>query len=151
VDTITRGDVLAILEPIWLEKTETASRVRQRIRAVLDWAAAKGWRKSHNPVMWDEVDRALPKASKVKQKSHFAACPYADVPATLQAVRTSTATDLVKIMFEFAVLTAARSGEVRGMTWGEVDAEAHAWTVPASRMKANASIACRCLSAPATC
>lgn len=137
VDTITRGDVLSILDPIWLVKTETASRVRQRIRAVLDWAAAKGWRKSHNPAIWDEIDRALPKAAKVKKVSHFAACPYADVPAFIGQVRASTSTDAVKLAMEFGILTAARSGELRGAKWAEIDLRRRVWIVPAERMKAH--------------
>ena len=137
VNSITKADILSVLDPIASEKAETASRIRQRIKAVLDWSAARDWRRNHNPAMWDEIARAVPIVPKARRTKHFAACAYADVPATLQAVRASTATDLVKLMFEFTVLTAARSGEVRGMTWGEVNAKAHTWTVPAGRMKAN--------------
>lgn len=137
VDTITRGDVVSILDPIWTTKTETATRVRQRIRAVLDWAAAKGWRRSHNPVLWDEVDRALPKAAKVKKVTHFAACPHADVPAFIQQVRASTSGDSVKLAMEFGILTAARSSELRGATWTEFDLQRKVWVLPAERMKAH--------------
>jgi integrase len=136
VDTITKADVLTVLEPIASEKAETASRIRQRIRAVLDWSAARDWRRNHNPAMWDEIAHALPIVPKKKRTKHFAACAYAAVPATVLAVRESTATELVKLMFEFTVLTAARSGEVRGMCWGEVDTKTKTWIVPPQRMKA---------------
>lgn len=137
VDSITKADILAILEPIASDKAETASRIRQRIRAVLDWSAARDWRRNHNPALWDEVARALPIVPKAKRTRHFAACAYAEVGSVIHAVRESTATDLVKLAFEFIVLTAARSGEVRGMTWGEVDLKGKTWIVPPARMKAH--------------
>ena len=96
VSGVSKSDVLKALEPIWITKPETASRVRQRIRAVLDWAAARDYRTGHDPNLWDQVARSLPKTGEIKRNKHFAACPYADVPAVLQAIRGSGASDAVK-------------------------------------------------------
>ena len=131
VDAITVDDVEAILKPIWEAKRETATRVKQRIHAVLKWAVAHGHRES-NPV--DAVDGLLPKTKRVKV--HHRALPYAEVPAAIAAVRNSQAFASTKLAFEFLVLTAARSGEVRAATWGEIDRKAKTWTIPAGRMKA---------------
>jgi len=131
VDAITVDDVEAILKPIWEAKRETATRVKQRIHAVLKWAVAHGHRES-NPV--DAVDGLLPKTKRVKV--HHRALPYAEVPAAIAAVRNSQAFASTKLAFEFLVLTAARSGEVRAATWGEIDRKAKTWTIPAERMKA---------------
>ena len=132
VDEITSGDVLAVLTPIWSEKHETASRVRQRIETVFDWAIAHGWRLD-NPA-GKAVLRVLPRMSKLK--SHHKSLPYQQVPNALGQVRESTADPLTRLSFEFLVLTAARSGEVRMSTWSEIDLESSTWTVPAKRMKA---------------
>ena len=131
VDAITVDDVEAILKPIWEAKRETATRVKQRIHAVLKWAVAHGHRES-NPV--DAVDGLLPKTKRVKV--HHRALPYAEVPAAIAAVRRSSAFASTKLAFEFLVLTAARSGEVRLAKWGEIDRKAKTWTIPAERMKA---------------
>ncbi|MFS0754594.1 integrase arm-type DNA-binding domain-containing protein [Noviherbaspirillum sp. 1P10PC] len=136
VSVISKGEILQALEPIWQTKTETASRVKQRIRAVLDWAAARDYRSGHDPRLWDQVDRSLPKAKSIKKVSHFAACPYVSALTTLLTIRSSAATDTVKDAFEFAVLTAARSGEARGARWDEIDFESRRWIIPAERMKA---------------
>ena len=129
VDTIGPGDVLAVLTPIWNGKRETARRVKQRIGAVMKWAIAEGHRES-NPV--DAIGAALPKNGQ--SKAHHKALPYAAVSGALAAVQASGAYPTTKLAFELLVLTAARSGEVRGMRWSEVDGRT--WTVPASRMKA---------------
>ena len=133
VDEVTTADVLAVLAPIWTSKTETASRVRQRMETVFDWAVAQGWRRD-NP-SGRSIIRALPRASRLK--AHHAALPYADVPAALVRVRESTADAVTRLCFEFVVLTAVRSGEARLARWDEVDWESCTWTIPAGRMKAS--------------
>ena len=133
VDRVTSADVMDILEPVWLGKRETASRVRQRIEAVLDWCHARGYRPADNPA-GRHLLKVLP---RVKQaKDHHRALPYAEVPRALHRIRLSTAKELTKLAFEFLTLTAARSGEVRGAGWSEIDWETATWTVPAERMKA---------------
>ena len=129
VDEIDSGDVLAVLTPIWTIKSETASRVRQRMETVFDWAVAQGWRQD-NPA-GRSILKVLPKVKK-----HHAALPYAEVPAALEQVRESTADPVTKLSFEFLVLTAARSSEVRLAEWTEIDWGSRTWTVPALRMKA---------------
>lgn len=136
VSSVTKADVLRVLEPIWATKPETASRVRQRIRAVLDWAAARDYRQGHDPHIWDQVSRSLPKTKDIKKSKHHAACPYAGVYGAIQSVRTSNASNTVKNAFEFIVLTAARSGEVRGAAWSEIDFDEKRWIIPGERMKA---------------
>ena len=132
VDEIGSGDVLRALRPIWNTKRETAQRVRQRISAVMKAAIADGHRLD-NPA-GDALTAALPKGGQ-KQR-HQRALPHRDVAAALEKVRRSNAQMSTKLAFEFLVLTAARSGEVRLMTWNEVDAGCGLWTLPASRMKA---------------
>ena len=132
MDEIDSRDVLAVLTPIWTVKSETASRVRQRMETVFDWAVAQGWRLD-NPA-GRSILKVLPKQPKVK--NHHPALPYGEVPAALERVRESTADPVTKLSFEFLVLTAARSGEVRLAEWCEIDWESGTWTVPASRMKA---------------
>ena len=132
VDQITTADVLAVLAPIWTLKAETASRVHQRLETVFDWVIAQGWRLD-NPA-GKAVIRALPRVSRL-QHHHRALLP-ADVPAALKAVRESTADPATRLAFEFLVLTAARSNEVRLAVWPEMDLPAATWKVPAERMKA---------------
>ena len=132
---VTKAEILAILSPLWTTKHETALRLKQRIHAVLDWAAAHDWRRNHNPALWDEIERALPRVSRARKAQHFVACPYADVPKVLKDVRASTATDPVKLLFELVVIAAVRSGEGRGARWSEFDLKAKTWTIPAERMK----------------
>jgi len=134
VDQITTEDVLAILSPIWSEKNETASRVRGRIEAVLDAAKAKGLRSGENPARWKgHLALTLPKRQKL-QRGHHEALPYGEVPAFVKRLRLVRG--MSAFALEFATLTAARSGEVRGARWGEMDLGAKVWTVPAARMKA---------------
>lgn len=132
VAEIDSSDVLAVLMPIWNEKPETAKRVRQRIGSVLKWAVAQGWRQD-NPA--EAISIALPKhdASAVK---HRKALPYREVSTAIATVRDSGAGSAVKLAFEFLVLTAGRSGEVRMARWDEIDLDRAEWTIPASRMKA---------------
>ena len=116
-----------VLEPIWTEKRETASRVRQRIEAVLDWCHARGYRPADNPA-GRHLLKVLPKVRKVKE--HHRALPYQNVSTALRRIRLSTAYPLTKLGFEFMVLTASRSGEVRGAQWNEFNWEQAMWSVP---------------------
>jgi integrase len=134
VDDILTDDVLAVLKPIWTDKAETASRVRGRIEKILDAAKAKGFRQSENPARWrGHLDHLLPKQSKLT-RSHYAAMAYEKVAAFVGRLRESNS--LVVQALEFCILTAARSGEVLGMRWSEVDLEKAIWTLPPHRMKA---------------
>ena len=132
VDEITTEDVIAVLSPIWHSKPTTAKRVRQRIGAVLTWAVAQGLRPD-NPA--DAVKAVLPKPNGAGGNAHRA-LPYSEVADAIAAVRASSADTNTKLAFEFAVLTAARAGEVRLATWDEIDMDAATWTVPGERMKA---------------
>src|SRR5258705_6395966 len=134
VDTIATDDVLAVLKPIWTTKAETASRVRGRIGKVLDAAKAKGFREGENPDRWlGHLDRLLPRPSKLS-RGHHAAMPYEEVAAFIAKLRARDATSALAL--ELCILTAARSGEILGMRWPEIDLDKKIWTVPADRMKA---------------
>ena len=134
VDAITVADVLAVLQPLWLSRPETASRLRGRIEAVLDAAKAQGARNGENPAAWrGNLKHLLPRPSKLS-RGHHAAMPYSEVPAIMARLRERSAT--AALALEFIILTAARAGEALGATWGEIDLEARLWTVPAMRMKA---------------
>ena len=132
VDRISTADVMEVLLPIWSTKRETASRVRQRVGAVMKWAVAQGYRED-NPA-GDAISAALPKNSARRQ--HQRALPHSQVAEAVQRVRASKAHRATALAFEFLVLTACRSGEVRGARWDEVDDVAATWTVPPARMKA---------------
>lgn len=123
--------MLRVLTPIWTQKPETARRVRQRIGTVLKWAVAQGWRQD-NPA--DSITQALPKVGKTQV--HRKSLPYTDIANCLAAVRQSRAMTSTKLALEFLVLTAARSGEVRGAVWDEINLDSKLWVIPASRMKA---------------
>lgn len=126
--------VLDVLKPIWKTKQETASRVRGRIERILDAAKAKGKRTGENPARWrGHLDKLLPKRSRLA-RGHHAAMAYDDVPAFVKELRERDA--IAARALEFLILTASRTGEVRGATWNEVDLERGIWTVPAARMKA---------------
>jgi integrase len=134
VDTIGTDDVLAVLKPIWIAKAETASRVRGRIEKVLDAAKAKGFRDGENPARWrGHLDHLLPRRSKLA-RGHHAAMPYEAVAGFIEKLRKREAT--AALALELCILTAARSGEILGMQWSEVDLDKEVWTVPANRMKA---------------
>ena len=127
--------VMKAIEPIWTTKPETASRVRGRIEAAIDWAAARGYRQGENPARWrGHLENLLPKKSKVRRVEHHAALPYAALAAFMPELRQQEG--VAARALEFAILTAARTGEVIGARWSEVDLEARLWTVPAERMKA---------------
>lgn len=133
VDAITTEDVLRVLRPLWHQKPETASKVRERIKIVLDHAKARGLRAGDNPAQWKgHLDQILPPPAKLS-RGHHAAMPYRAVPAFIQKLRGVRGVGALAL--EFTILTAARSGEVRGATWQEIDLDASVWTVPAERMK----------------
>jgi len=127
--------VLKVLEPIWHTKTETASRLRGRIESVLDWATVREYRAGPNPAKWKgRLDTLLAEPGKIAKTSHHRALPYGEMPRFMAALRRQEGTGARAL--EFVILTAARSGEVRGATWGEFDLKVGVWTVPAGRMKA---------------
>jgi integrase len=127
--------VLRILEPIWKEKTETATRLRGRLENVLSWATVRGYRSGENPARWKgHLSELLAKPSKLSKVEHHAALPYQEISAFMQDLRTHEGIGAAAL--EFAILTAARSGEVRGATWAEFDLADRKWTIPADRMKA---------------
>lgn len=127
--------VLAVLTPIWSTKTETATRVRGRIEHVLDWATALGDRDGLNPARWKgHLDKLLPRPSKIARIKHHIALPLAELGPFMKRLREAKSVGARAL--EFLILTAARSGEVRGATWAEIDVEAAVWTVPPDRMKA---------------
>lgn len=132
VNAIGTADVLAVLMPIWNSKRETATRVRQRIGAVMKWAIAEGHR-DDNPA-GDAISEALPK--RARRKQHHRALPYDRVSGAISKVRASNAYIMTALAFEFLVLTASRSGEIRGARWNEIDFDAATWTIPGERMKA---------------
>lgn len=134
VSQIETSHVLAVLEPIWNEKPETASRVRGRIENILDAAKVQGLRNGENAARWrGHLEHLLAKPEKLA-RGHHAALPYADLPSFMKDLAGREA--LAARALEFTILTAARSGEVLGATWGEVDLDKAEWTIPAERMKA---------------
>ena len=137
VALIETGHVVKVLEPIWSTKTETASRLRGRIETVLAWATTAGYRTGENPARWKgHLQNLLAMPTKIAAVEHHTALPYRELGAFMA--------DLAKMpgegarALEFAILTAARSGEVRGATWAEIDMEAAMWIIPGERMKAKA-------------
>jgi integrase len=128
VRDIEQSDVLRVLSPIWTEKPETARRVRQRLRTVMDWARTAGHFEGVNPV--EGVEKGL--ARQKDRVKHHSAMPWSDVPAFLPGLGESVAA----LALRFLILTAARTGEVIGAHWSEIDAEERLWVVPAERMKA---------------
>lgn len=143
VDAIGTDDVLRVLKPVWQAKPETASRLRGRIERVLDFATVQGWREGENPARWRDHLEAILSPIKKLSRGHHAAMPYKQVPEFMQALRAHGAISARAL--EFAILTAARSGEVLGATWAEIDLQARTWTIPANRMKAGHSTLCRSL------
>ena len=130
VNKIDQRAILDVLLPIWIEKNETARRVRQRIGAVLDWAFVKGYRETEAPMR--ALTKGLPRVTAAR--GHHEAMAYADVAGFMARLRAGEDT-MGRLALEALVLTAARSGEVRGATWDEVDLEAGLWSIPAARMK----------------
>lgn len=135
VSDIDVSDVLRVLQPIWKTKTETASRLRGRIEAVLSWATVGGHRTGDNPARWrGNLDAVLPKPGKVAKVKHNPALALVDAADWFADLRKRDG--IATRALEFLALTAARSGEVRGATWNEIDMDAGVWIIPAERMKA---------------
>jgi integrase len=134
VSAVGTNDVLKVLTPVWAAKPETASRIRGRIERVLEFAKAKGWRTGDNPALWRGHLRGVLPARDRETKKNHPAMDYRDVPGFLESLRTREA--LAARALEMLILTAARSGEVLGAKWTELDLTGGVWTIPASRMKA---------------
>jgi integrase len=135
VSAIDTGLVVQVLDTIWTEKPETASRVRGRIEAVLDAATVRGFRQGPNPAQWKgNLAHILPARSRVRKVVHHAALPFDEMPAFLTAVRSRQG--MAARALEFAALTAARTGEVLGAHWSGINLAAKVWAIPADRMKA---------------
>jgi len=136
VGDIETGDVLRVLEPIWLQKTETASRLRGRMEAVLAWAAARGYRSELNPARWKgHMDQLLAKPSHIRKVRHLPAMFYADVPGFMRALEVDPEPSALAL--RLLILTATRTSEVVGARHSEFDLDARLWTIPAARMKAS--------------
>lgn len=135
VSEIDLPHIRQILEPIWMEKTETAKRLRGRIENVLNWATVSKYRTGENPARWKgHLDNILPKPSKVTKVKHHKALPREELGLFIKSLKQREGTAAKAL--EFLVLTAARSGEIRGATWSEINFESSLWIIPAERMKA---------------
>jgi integrase len=135
VQVIDTGLVTKALEPIWLDKPETAGRVRGRIESILDWAKARGYREGENPARWrGHLENLLPKKTKVRRVEHHAALPYAELSAFMTELRQQNG--IAARALQFTILTAARTGEAIGARWDEINTAERFWTVPGDRMKA---------------
>jgi integrase len=134
VEDVSTSDVVAVLQPIWLSRPETAKRIQGRIERILDASTAIGERTGENPARWKgHLDKILPKQSN-RGQSHHASLAYSQIPNFLKELRIRQG--IAAMALEFLILTAARSGEVRELRWNELSLEQKTWTVPASRMKA---------------
>jgi integrase len=135
VDQIDTAQVLAVLQPLWQSKTDTAKRLRQRIEAVIDAARARGHRSGENPARWrGHLDKILPSPERLARVEHHPAMPYTDVPVFMAKLRATEG--IAARALEVTILTAARVGEVRGATWSEIDMNNRLWVIPPGRMKA---------------
>ena len=135
VEGIEVAHILAILNPIWKTKNETANRVRGRIESILNWASARGYRSGENPAKWKGLlDNLLPAPGKVSAVTHHKAMPIDEVPNFIRSLRMQLGNGALAL--DFAILCASRSGEVRGAEWSEFDLENCVWTIPKERMKA---------------
>jgi integrase len=138
VDQIDTALVVRCIEPIWLTKTETASRLRGRIEAVLDWAAVRDYREGDNPARWrGHLDKLLPRPSQVARVKHHSALPYTEIGAFMQELRKNEG--VASWALEFTILTAVRTNEVIQAQWSEIDFDQSIWHVPAERMKSKRS------------
>ena len=147
---IDTARVCKALEALWHSKTDTATRVRARIEAVLNWAQTRGYRAGENPARWrGHLANLLPARSKVAAIEHFAAMPYAEVPGLIAALRQREG--ISALALQFLVLTAARTGEVLGARWSEIDLAGRVWTTPLNGRNPAGNIACRCRRAPLQC
>jgi integrase len=134
VADVDTGLVLKCIEPIWRDKTETASRVRGRVESILDWATVRKYRTGDNPARWlGHLEHVLPSKGKLAKVNHHAALPYAELPDFIRRLREREG--MAARALELAILTAARTGEIIGARWDEIDLDDKAWTIPAGRMK----------------
>jgi integrase len=134
VAEIDTPHIMKVLEPIWTSKPETASRVRGRIESILDWATVSKFRAGDNPARWgSHLAHLLPALSKIRTVEHHAALDYRELPSFKAELRQREG--VAALALEFAILTAARSGEVRGMTWDEIRLREKLWVIPAEGMK----------------
>ncbi|HXC90211.1 MAG TPA: integrase arm-type DNA-binding domain-containing protein [Stellaceae bacterium] len=134
VQAVDTALVVKAIEPIWAEKSETATRVRGRIESILDYATAREWRQGENPARWrGHLDKLLPKKAKVRAVEHHPALPFAEIPGFMETLRQENGGAAGAL--EFAILTAARTGEVIGARWADIDRNAKLWTIPGARMK----------------
>jgi integrase len=137
VDQVDTEAVLAVLKPLWRVRPETGSRLRGRIEHVLDAARARGYRQGENPARWrGHLDKLLPKRTTLS-RGHHTALPYENVAAFIGRLRGHQSESIAACALEFAILTAARTGEVRGANWDEIDLDKAIWTIPAARMKSS--------------
>lgn len=135
VASVDVGAVMKVLEPLWREKTETASRLRGRIESVLDYATARGWRTGENPARWrGHLDNLLPARSKVAKVEHHPALPWREVGGFMSTLAEEEG--IAALALRFVILTAARTSEAIGARWSEIDMQGALWTVPGARMKA---------------
>jgi integrase len=135
VGSVDTGAVLRVIEPLWSSRTTTASRLRGRIEAVLDYAKPRGWFQGENPARWrGHLDNLLPAKSKVHRVEHHAALPWREIGAFMQRLRCCFSVS--SLCLQFLILTAARSSEAGGARWAEIDLDHAVWTVPPARMKA---------------
>ena len=136
VSDVDTGTVMRVLEPIWRDKTETASRLRGRIESVLDYATAREWRAGENPARWrGHLDNLLPAPGKVAKVEHHAALPWREIGGFMATLVDQEG--VAALALRYVILTAARTGEAIGATWREIDTAGAVWTVPAGRMKAS--------------
>jgi integrase len=135
VGSVDTGAVMKIIEPLWHEKTTTASRVRGRIERILDYAKARGWREGENAARWrGHLGNLLPAKSKVQRVEHHAALPWCEIGAFVQRLRGCFS--VPSLCLQFLILTATRSSEARGARWSEIDLDRAVWTIPGNRTKA---------------
>lgn len=134
VQLVDVGLVMKVVEPLWISKPETAGRLRGRIERILDWAKVRGYRDGENPARWrGHIDQLLPARGKVARVKHHAALPYSELPVFMAQLKDRDA--VAARALEFAILTAARTGEVIGAKWDELDLIERVWSIPAERMK----------------
>ena len=134
VSEIDLQDVISVLKPIWYEKTETATRLRQRLEGILNWATVSGYRSGDNPARWKgHLDAVLSKPSKIKETKHYPALPWKEIGDFMAELRKRQG--MSARCLEFIILTACRSGEARFATWEEIDIDSKIWMIPGERMK----------------
>ncbi|PZQ78241.1 Prophage integrase IntA [Xylophilus ampelinus] len=136
VDEVGKAEIVAVLTPLWKSKAETASRLFQRIRTVINFAAARDYTTGKDAEFWEQVKMALGPNERARKVEHHISCPYPLVGAVLKEVAISPSSPIVRLALEFTVLTAARSGETRGALWTEIDWDTRCWNIPEERMKA---------------